>query len=472
MPIFEALKGSSNANETLAYCEKEMIINPETGKEINKCVLKAGVNCDIAYIRDDFAETRNHFNKDGGRQAMHFVLSFHPKELPNTPENQEKCLEIGMDLASRIGKGHESGCFVHADHDHLHCHIVTNSVHYETGRKFQMKKDQDLALFRNISDQVCKEHGIEPLEAYKGENVREKNAEKRIKARGIKPWKEEIREAIGYAKERATDMESYKKLLAEKGVEMYSRGEKTKGYIHIGARDAGEKTFSIRDRNKALDGGYHLDDVMKTIENNKLQRKQQTLQEAPGERVKKGSAAPKQTAAAAPSFPSLPNVGNDGFKETVENAQEKKAQIKETTVRDLKAAEDESKRQEIKKREQIKLEQAELEKQIELKNQAEIEAMYRMLQKTFPRTTHKAIENNSKEINMYMGGYTRKLYKVRYSKEHGHISVLKKDSESNYQEQSRSSVTDSDSIKAAAQDIQQLAATNEKIAHANNQLQR
>lgn len=459
MPIFEALKGSSNANETFAYCEKEMIINPETGKEVNKCVLKAGVNCDIAYIRDDFAETRNHFNKDGGRQAMHFVLSFHPKELPNTPENQEKCLEVGMDLASRIGKGHESGCFVHADHDHLHCHIVTNSVNYETGRKYQMKKDQDLVLFRNISDQVCKEHGIEPLEPFKGETVHEKSTEKRIKARGGSTWKGEIRDAISYAKERATDMDSYKKLLAEKGVEMYSRGENTKGYIHVSRRDAGEKSFSLRDRNKALDGGYHLDDVMQAIKDNN--------------NTKKSSLAPKQNAAAAaPSVPPLPHVGNDGFKETIENAQEKKAEIKETTVRDLKAAEDESKRQEIKKREQIKLEQAEIEKQIELKNQAEIEAMFRMLQKAFQRTTHKTLENNQKEISMYMGGYTRKLYKVSYSKEQGYISVLKKDSESNYQEQSRTSVTDSDSIKAAAQDIQQLAATNEKIARANNQLQR
>lgn len=176
---------------------------------------------------------------------MHFVLSFDPKELPNTPDNQEKCLEIRMDLASRIAKEYESGCFVHADQNHLHCHIVTNSVNYETGRKFHMKKGQDLVLFRNISDQVCKEHGIEPLDAYKGENVREKNAQKRIKSCGTKTWKDEIREAIGYAKERATNMDSYKKLLAEKSVEMYERSENTKGYIHIGQRDSGAKALRV-----------------------------------------------------------------------------------------------------------------------------------------------------------------------------------------------------------------------------------
>ena len=381
MPIFEALKGNSSANVTLDYCEKETVIDPETAKKMNKCVLKAGANCDIADIRDDFAETRNHFNKEGGRQAMHFVLSFDPKELPNTRKNQGKCLEIGLDLASKIAKGHESGCFVHADQDHLHCHIVTNSVNYETGRKFQMKKDQDLVLFRNISDQVCKEHGIKPLEAYKGENVHEKNAEKRIKSRGGKPWKEEVREAIGYAKERATDMGSYKKLLTEKGVEMYERGENTKGYIHIGRRDSGAKTNKIRDRNKALDGGYHLEDVLKSIENNNLRNRQQAPKETRGERTKKGSSAPKQTNT-APSVSPLPHIpNNNGFEETTQNTQEKKDQIKETTIRDLKVAEDETKRMEIKKNEQIKLEQAEIEKQIELKNQTEIEKRFRLFQK-------------------------------------------------------------------------------------------
>ncbi|MGW8811083.1 relaxase/mobilization nuclease domain-containing protein, partial [Bacillus velezensis] len=398
MPIFEALKGSSNASETIDYCEKEIIKDPETGEKKNKCVLKAGVNCDIADIRDDFAETRNHFNKTGGRQAMHFVLSFDPKELSNTPDNQEKCLEIGMALAEKIGKGHESGCFVHADQDHLHCHIVTNSVNYETGRKFQMKKDQDLVLFRNISDKVCKEHGIEPLEPYQGENVKEKNAEKRIKARGKTTWKEEIREAIKYAKSQATDMQSYKKLLAEKGVEMYERGENTKGYIHITQRDLGAKTYKIRDRNKALDGGYHLEDVYQAFEENK----QRTLEKTPENHrlknktedhfKKKGTSAitEKRTESAVSSMPSIPK--NDGFEETIQNSQEKKQQIKANTIQDLKAAEDEAKRIEIKKKEQIKLEQAEIEKQIELKNQSEVEAMFRMFQKTFPRTTYKDIE--------------------------------------------------------------------------------
>ena len=444
MSIFEALKGSKSANKTLDYCESEYIIDPETGEKKEKCILKSGVNCDIADIREDFAETRNHFNKNEGRQAMHFVLSFHPNELPNTTNNQEKCLEIGMELANRIGQGHESGCFIHADQEHLHCHIVLNSVNYETGKKFQMKKDQDLVLFRNISDQVCKEYAIEPLEAYKGENVREKNAEKRIKERGGKTWKDDVREAINYAKQRATDMDSYKELLAEKGIEMFERSQNTKGYIHIAQRDSGAKTYKLRDRNKALDGGYHLEDIMKAFEKN--MQLQKTLQE-PTERSKKDptsfiSKQPKSTTV-VPSIPSIPNVSNDGFDETIQNTRDKKAAIKEKTSTNLKAADDEAKRLEIKKNEQIQLEQAEIDKQIELKKQAEIEEMYRLFTKMFPRSTYKTIENNEEEINLYLGGSTRKRYKISYEKEFNVISINEKNNNGSYQEKSVQILKDS-----------------------------
>lgn len=467
MPIFESLKGSSNANATLDYCEKEHIIDPKTGRKINKCVLKAGVNCDIDFIRDDFEETREMFHKNDGRQAMHFVLSFDPKELPNTLKNQEKCLEIGMELAARIGKNHESGCFIHADQDHLHCHIVTNTVNYETGHKFQMKKHQDLAIFRNISDQICKEHGIEPLEAYKGETVREKNAEKRIKARGGKTWKDEVREAITYAKERSTDMDTYKKLLVEKGVEMYERGENTKGYIHIGQREAGAKTYKLRDRNKALDGGYHLDDVLQAFEQNKqkLQQVKQTPEEMLGTKKKKVAAATdeKRTISMPSSLPSFPK--NDGFEETIQQTQEKKAAIKENTMRDLKAADDEAKRIEIKKNEQMKLQQAEIDKQIELKKQNEIEEIFKLLQRNFPRSTYKTMEHTKDEINLYMGGATKRLYKVSYEKEFDVVSIHKKDKQGEYQEQSITwGVSNSDSRTKAEKEIENLAQKQETIA--------
>ncbi|MDE5056007.1 relaxase/mobilization nuclease domain-containing protein [Niallia taxi] len=470
MPIFEALKGSSNANETINYCEKEIILDPETGQQRKKCILKAGVNCDIADIREDFAETRHYFDKTDGRQAMHFVLSFHPKELPNTPDNYEKCLEIGMNLAAQIGKGHESGCFVHSDQEHLHCHIVTNSVNYENGRKFHMEKNKDLVLFRHISDQICKEHGIEPLESYKGEHVQEKNAEKRIKARGGITWKDEIREAISYAKERATNLEQYKELLAEKGVEIYQRGEKTTGYIHIARRDAGEKLFKLRDRNKALDDGYHLEDIIKSMARNK--RIQQVNGSGTKEKTLSDLGANKQQKSIPMDIPSIQDISTNAFEETVQNAQEKKAAIKDSTAAELKNTKDEAQRIEIKRAEKFKLQQAELDKQIELRNQDFAEEMFQLLRKNFPNSTSKELEKTPKETSFYFGGATKKLYKVSYELDFQGISISRKTDTGIYEEQSFTPIQDATSRKKVTSEIQTIAKKQDEIYRRNTQIQR
>lgn len=268
MPVLEALNGTGNVNGTLGYCEKE-----KNREGISKCTLKAGVNCDIHDIKSDFEETRNYFNKTGGRQGMHFSLSFSPEELPKTLDNQQKCLDIGVEVAEKIAKGHESGVFVHVDRSHLHCHIVVNSVSYETGKKYHMEQNKDLVIVRNSSDQICKKHGVGILEPYKGNKTAKKGVEMRIKQRGGVAWKDEIVEAVNYAKQNALSEKHYKELLAEKGVEMYQRGEKSFGYEHIGQREAGKSKYRLRDRNKALDGN-HYEDVLKQIERNQEKQRE------------------------------------------------------------------------------------------------------------------------------------------------------------------------------------------------------
>lgn len=365
MPVLEVIGGTRDVNATLDYCMKEKIIDPETKQELNKCVLKAGVNCDIDDIHSDFQETRDFFDKDNGRQGMHFAASFSPKELsPNLLSDQEKCLQIGVQLAERISKGYESGVYVHIDQGHLHCHIVTNSVNYETGKKYHMEKNTDLVIIRSEFDKICKQNGIEPLEMYRGQEIREKSAEKRIKERGKVTWKQEIKNAIDYAKSNAHSFEEYKELLLEKGVEFYERGEKTKGYVHLATQEAGNPKCKIRERNKALDGGYHLEDVMKQIEANKQ-----------GPTVSKKGNQPEvqaelKTPVKAKNSPSvsIPVPSSDSFEETIKDNQDKKSDIKEDTGRKLQEAEDEAERIAIKKKEEIELEQADIDKDIKLKD--------------------------------------------------------------------------------------------------------
>lgn len=49
--------------------------------------------------------------------------------------------------------------YTHADTDHVHNHIVINSIDLETGKKFNNNK-QALRNVRNFNDEVCIEHGL------------------------------------------------------------------------------------------------------------------------------------------------------------------------------------------------------------------------------------------------------------------------------------------------------------------------
>jgi len=47
-----------------------------------------------------------------------------------------QCNQLGMELAEKIAPHHQVAVYTHTDTDHIHNHIVINSVDLETGKKF------------------------------------------------------------------------------------------------------------------------------------------------------------------------------------------------------------------------------------------------------------------------------------------------------------------------------------------------
>ena len=94
------------------------------------------INYDEVY-RSWLAEKRL-WDKDSGRMYAHNIISFHKDEAISPGE----CLEIGRAFADRFFPEYQNLIGVHQDRDHMHVHIVTNSVSYIDGRKLhQTKRD-------------------------------------------------------------------------------------------------------------------------------------------------------------------------------------------------------------------------------------------------------------------------------------------------------------------------------------------
>jgi len=120
--------------------------------------LVSGVNCLAETAQTEFMTTKRSFNKTSGRQFYHFVQSFHPNENI-TPERVH---QIGLELAEKRFPGFEVVVATHVDAEHLHSHLIVNSVSFETGKKLHQSRD-DLLRHRAVSDEICLAHGLTVL---------------------------------------------------------------------------------------------------------------------------------------------------------------------------------------------------------------------------------------------------------------------------------------------------------------------
>lgn len=199
-----------------------------TAKAINyaekRAVEKSGLNCDVDYAKGSFKATRELYGKTGGNEGHVVIQSFRPDEVTS-----EQCNEFGLELAKKIAPNHQVTVYTHDDKEHMHNHIVINSVDMETGKKFNNNK-QALHDIRQANDEVCREHGLSVVKEQDA-SVRYTQAEKEIISKGKSSWKDEIRQAVDLSKSRTSDFESFQEDLGELGIETKKRGN-TVSYLH------------------------------------------------------------------------------------------------------------------------------------------------------------------------------------------------------------------------------------------------
>ena len=111
------------------------------------------INYDLVYRA--FLEEKKVWDKDSGRMYAHNIISWH-KDEQITPE---QALEFGKEFAENWFSGFQTLVAVHKDKDHIHCHLVTNSVSYEDGRKLHNTK-KDLERMKRLTNQMCRERGL------------------------------------------------------------------------------------------------------------------------------------------------------------------------------------------------------------------------------------------------------------------------------------------------------------------------
>lgn len=116
---------------------------------------KTALNCNLETAYQDMIATKKRKNATGGRLGYHIIQSFKPGEV-----TAEEAHEIAIELAQRSFGDYEVVIGTHIDKEHIHSHIVVNSVSVITGKKYRDTAKDLFDGIREASDQLCREHGL------------------------------------------------------------------------------------------------------------------------------------------------------------------------------------------------------------------------------------------------------------------------------------------------------------------------
>ena len=130
----------------------EYIQNPNKTEE---CVLVGGINClpDTAF--EQMEETKNIFHKTGKRQGYHVIISFSPEEKVTAEQAMYVLEHFAKDV---LGDDYEAVYAVHTDREHMHGHLIWNSVSMTIGKKYNSPKGNWRNHLQPITNKYC--HGL------------------------------------------------------------------------------------------------------------------------------------------------------------------------------------------------------------------------------------------------------------------------------------------------------------------------
>ena len=158
----------------------EYIQNPDKTEE---CVLVGGINClpDTAF--EQMEETKNIFNKTGKRQGYHVIISFSPEEKVTA----EQAMYVLEHFAKEVlSDDYEAVYAVHTDREHMHGHLIWNSVSMTTGKKYNSPKGNWRNHLQPITNKYCDELGLSIMPAEYSKNPKNISRDKWEKEMSMK----------------------------------------------------------------------------------------------------------------------------------------------------------------------------------------------------------------------------------------------------------------------------------------------
>ena len=156
MAVNKTINKRTNTHGAMRNCIEYVLRQDKTGELLTYVTgpyCHDEINYDLVYRT--FLEEKKMWNKDSGRMYAHNIISWHKDEQITL----EQAFEFGKEFAEKWFSGFQTLVAVHKDKEHIHCHLVTNSVSYEDGRKLHNTRN-DLERMKQLTNQMCRERGL------------------------------------------------------------------------------------------------------------------------------------------------------------------------------------------------------------------------------------------------------------------------------------------------------------------------
>ena len=207
------------------------------------------INCRKDNAYKDMLETKRIYGKTDKRQGYHLIISFEENEC-----DADTAFKIVQEFAQEyLASDYEVVYSVHTDTDHMHGHIIWNSVRFTDGLKYRYEKGDWERDIQPRVNKICEKYGLKTLDP----TIRaSEQKEWDTNESGVFVWNEQIKKDIDSCILRSADFQMFKQCLKELGYEI-----KYGKYMAI--KPKGMQRFR---RLKSLGEGYSEDEIKNRIE--------------------------------------------------------------------------------------------------------------------------------------------------------------------------------------------------------------
>lgn len=192
----------------------------------------SGSNCIPENALSRMLDTKRHFGKLDKRQGYHFIISFEEEDITE----ETAFAVVGQFVKEYLGPDFEAVYAVHNDTDHIHGHIIFNSVRCTNGYKYDCPKGEWEHRVQPLVNRLCEEHGLSALDM---EEVREKRKKRREeikeepkRQKALSERNQRIKRDVDRAVQDADTYEEFLEILEYMGYEL-------SGKKHLALRETG-----------------------------------------------------------------------------------------------------------------------------------------------------------------------------------------------------------------------------------------